>query len=102
MHAFRCKTCGCIHPAEHAGECDCPHACSVCGAGVSFNAKGVKSLQPDNWEILADATAERLAELGLEASQVARHTGKAFKENPGAQHVYRTASDGIGSQDTAG
>jgi len=46
----------------------------VCGAGVAFNPKtGLKQVVPDNWEILADATPERLAELGI--TEVAKHEG---------------------------
>jgi len=35
--AFRCRACGRLHEAEHAGENEVPHACSVCGAGVVLN-----------------------------------------------------------------
>ena len=73
MYAFRCKACGHFEPAGAAGECHCPHACSVCGAGVSFNPKtGSKIFDHDNWEILADCDQLRLAELGLDG-QVERH-----------------------------
>lgn len=34
--AFRCKKCGHLCPAEHAGENVLPHSCPVCKAGVSF------------------------------------------------------------------
>lgn len=35
-YAFRCKTCGRLHAAEHAGENEIPHACCVCGSGVQY------------------------------------------------------------------
>ena len=66
MYAFRCKNCGHLHAAEHAGTSAHPHACVACGAGVVFDAKGNKTFQPDNWEILTSASPERLAELGIE------------------------------------
>jgi hypothetical protein len=73
MHAFRCKNCGHFAPAEHAGECEHPHACSACGAGISYDPKtGVKIFDTNNWEILCEATPERLKELGLDG-EVERH-----------------------------
>jgi hypothetical protein len=101
MSAFRCKTCGHLHAAGHAGENDIPHACAVCGAGVSFTPRGTKTFQPDNWEVLADATPERLAELGLVPEQVARHAGKGGKPNPKPKHVRAEAADGSGVKDKA-
>lgn len=71
MFAFRCKTCGHFESAGQAGECLVPHACSVCSNGVIFTPQGIKIHKADNWEILADATPERLKELGLE--EVERH-----------------------------
>lgn len=37
--AFRCKACGHLEAAEHAGEHDLPHACSVCGSGVCLSPR---------------------------------------------------------------
>jgi hypothetical protein len=96
--AFRCRACGRLHTSDHAAEGETPHACSVCGAGVVFRhaelaAKltepgadvpalaaeiarcdpATKRLDPGNWEVLADAPPERLAELGLASEQVAAH-----------------------------
>lgn len=34
QYAFRCKQCGRLHEAEHAGDNELPHACQVCGEGV--------------------------------------------------------------------
>lgn len=34
--AFRCVNCGHLVPPEHAGENERPHACPVCGRGVTF------------------------------------------------------------------
>ena len=72
MHAFRCKNCGRLHAAECAGVNLLPTACEVCGAGVVFAPNGTRTNKPDNWELLADATPERLAELGISADQVAK------------------------------
>lgn len=107
--AFRCKTCGHLESAEHAGENDVPHACSQCGAGVLHNPRlvelsqelaspettkerrnaialeiprvatsgaGEKRVDPDNWEVLADATKKRLKELGIADTGVTKHTAK--------------------------
>jgi hypothetical protein len=96
--AFRCKNCGRLETSDHAAEGEFPHACRVCGAGVVFRHAelaamltepgadvpalaaeiarcdpATKRLVPENWEVLADAPPERLAELGLTPEQVAAH-----------------------------
>jgi hypothetical protein len=96
--AFRCKNCGRLETSDHAAELDLPAACRACGAGVVFRhaelaakltepgadvpalaaeiAKcdpATKRLVPENWEVLADAPPERLAELGLTPEHVAAH-----------------------------
>jgi hypothetical protein len=82
-HAFRCRTCGHLHPAEYAGESSIPHSCRVCSAGAVFDPKtGRRTPQPDNWEVLADADPARLEELGLtpedvEAHEPSRERGRA-------------------------
>jgi len=40
--AFRCKSCGHLEAAEHAGDHAVPHACSVCGAGVCLSPRTKK------------------------------------------------------------
>ena len=72
MFAFRCKSCGRLHTAECAGVNLLPIACEVCGYGVMYDLRGNRTNKPDNWELLADATPERLAELGISADQVAK------------------------------
>lgn len=101
-HAFRCKTCGHLEYAAQAGESEVPHACRVCGGGVTWTPQGIKTRQPENFEVLADASPERLAELGLTALQVERHvplTASARGEQP--RNVSVAASDGTGAQDRA-
>jgi len=78
---FRCKTCGHLHNSACAGIRTTPTACIVCGAGVTFTPSGTKTYQSDNWEILADATPERLTELGLTAADVDRHTPRTSQED---------------------
>ena len=74
MKAFRCRNCGRLEEAEHAGENLHPHACSVCGCGVSFDSRtGIKNFDASNWEVLADASPSRLTELGLTVEDVIRH-----------------------------
>jgi hypothetical protein len=54
----------------------------------------------ENWEVLADATPERLVELGLTAAEVERHTpGKAPSPTRTGQHFERTAEELPGSTD---
>lgn len=81
MYAFRCKACGQFETSGQACEEFTPHACPACGAGVSYNSKtGKKIIHPENWEVLADCSAERLAELGLDG-QVERHEPLARAQN---------------------
>lgn len=81
MYAFRCNTCGHFEAAGHAGESLHPHACVVCGGGISYNPKsGVKIFDAENWEILSDCSSERLLELGLDG-QVERHESCAKSGN---------------------
>lgn len=74
-HAFRCKSCGRIESADAAGECQHPHACSVCGAGVILNPK-TKALAGE----LADpnTTVERRVAIAAELLQLA-NTGDNTK-----------------------
>lgn len=98
LWAFRCKNCGRLETSDHAAEGEYPHACRVCGAGVVFRHAelaamltregadipalaaeiarcdpATKRLVPENWEVLADAPPERLAELGLSPDRVEAH-----------------------------
>lgn len=109
--AFRCKECGHLEDSGSAGENALPHACSVCGSGVKFNPRtGVKTADPDNWEILSDTTPEKLTEYGLKPEDVAEPSEalvamKAAKVNPAAgqeikgKKVAATASEGLGAKD---
>lgn len=100
-YSFRCRTCGRLEEGGHAGENLTPHACRVCGAGVTFNRAGIKSAVPENWECLADATEERLAELGLTLDDVEPHTPWPRGVNRDPQHIHVTVSDGAGTEDGA-
>lgn len=104
--AFRCKSCGRLHTCDDASEAAHPHACRVCGCGISFDPKtGAKKIDSSNWEVLADATPERLAELGLSAEHVEKHTpwkGKRVPAGTEGQHVRIEAADGAGTSDRAG
>jgi hypothetical protein len=61
---FKCKNCGHVESAEQAGECSHPHACSACGAGITYNPKtGAKVLDASNWEVLSGALPNGLKEL---------------------------------------
>ncbi len=127
--SFRCKTCGHLEPATHAGDQTVPHACSVCGCGVRFGGDHaafaaalraaktdaeikslcdahsrqgtIKTLVPDNWEVLADAKPERLKELGLTAAEVERHVPANLSEPTLGRHIAANAVDGTGVKDKA-
>jgi hypothetical protein len=99
--AFRCKNCGHLHSAEYAGECELPHACAVCDAGVTWTSRGIKSFDPSVWEVLADAKPERLKELGLTAKDVCKHVGKSIPANDGRSTSVK-ANEGTQVADKAG
>src|SRR6185437_12396832 len=63
--------------------------CPVCGGGVTFSPQGVKTIHPESWEVLADATPERLAELGLTPAEVERHepTPKEHNVRAGLEQI---------------
>lgn len=58
--SFRCRLCSHLQGPESAGVRPTPSACAVCGKS--------------DWEVLADAAPDRLAELGLTAADVCAHT----------------------------
>lgn len=100
MHAFRCKNCGRLHTSDDAAEASHPHACQVCGAGVSFDPRtGAKKVEESNWERLAAATPERLEELGLTAERVEAHTPWPKGESRTPRQVEAGAADGPGTGD---
>ncbi len=102
LKAFRCKNCGYLEDSDNAAEAPHPHACRVCGEGVSFHPKtGLKTINPDNWEVLADATPERLTELGLTPEQVERHTPRKAGTPYQPKHTSVSATDGINTADRA-
>lgn len=101
--AFRCCNCGHLEPVGHAGECAVPVSCSVCSAGTTFTPRGQRIDDASNWEMLADATPERLTELGLTADDVERHEPKGSStvtDEP--KHYEVTAADGAATTDKAG
>lgn len=120
--AFRCKKCGHLEAAEHAGDMAVPLSCSCCGAGVVFRvrelaeemkAPGVtaerlqelaaliakcapseKRFDPDNWEVLADAASERLAELGLKHCDICSHDHEQHKNDSKKLAAVRSENQG--------
>lgn len=74
---FKCKACGHVESAEQAGECSHPHACSACGAGVSYDSKtGKKILVPENWEVLDGVLPYGLKEIS--GKQISVSTGNVL------------------------
>ena len=102
--AFRCKNCGRLHTSDSASEALHPHACEVCGCGVSFHPRtGVKTIDPDNWEHLHEATHERLAELGITHEHVETHTpwkSDRTEKEAFPKHIQVNTEDGPGTKDT--
>jgi hypothetical protein len=100
--AFRCRTCGRLEAAGHAGDNQVPHACRVCCAGVSFCPRtGTRKLHLDNWEVLADCSTDRLTELEISPEQVERHTpsnAHGFTNRPSVS-IMVSVSDGISTSD---
>ena len=98
--AFRCKNCGHLHSGEYAGDNAIPHACVACGAGVKFNNKGAKELDPGNWEVLANATQSRLKELGLTTKDIEKYVPKSVAPNPNPpKQASASIGDGPGTKD---
>ena len=99
LAAFRCRACGHLEHRGHAGQCAVPHACRVCGEGVKWN-RGIATTAPDNWEILADLTAEQLAVYGLTPTDVEKHTGNVVPAGTLlAPAQKREMQDGVGVKD---
>lgn len=127
-YAFRCKNCGRLEGSAAAGECEHPHACRVCGAGVvmtmnhpntlmaladqhgahvEFKSMPVgagihKVIDHTPWEILAECDAERLAEIGLGYDDVEEHVPAASTSDASPRLVDRTAYEGTKMKDKAG
>ncbi len=112
-YSFRCKACGFLESGDHAAEGHHPAACRVCGDGVRFcPRRGTKSLLPENWEKLWEATDERLAELGLCREQIEPHEAwpASVQDQLGEmgliarqpRRVEVTAGDGVSSVDRVG
>jgi predicted RNA-binding Zn-ribbon protein involved in translation (DUF1610 family) len=94
-YCFRCKACGHLIAGAHAGEQTVPFACPVCGGGVKWGAKGQKTFEPENWEVLADAKPERLKELNLKSEEVEKWTPiqKPTEPKTTSKHIEATAVD---------
>jgi hypothetical protein len=74
----------------------------VCCAGVTFDAKGGKTLNHDNWEVLADASPTRLTELGLSAGEVEKHVpAVSFARRGQPQNLERSATENMAAKDKA-
>jgi hypothetical protein len=101
-YAFRCKNCGRLETSDQAAECSHPHACRVCGDGIRYDSRTGKKtpMLGDNWEVLADASPGRLAEIGLSPDQVEKHKHWP-KKSPGRepQQLSLTANESTASAD---
>lgn len=100
-YSFRCKNCGHLENSANTAESAVPHACRVCGCGVSFCSKsGVKSFHPENWQDLSSMNSEELAAFGLTVEDVEKHFPKlASVLNREPKQVFVTATETIGSVD---
>lgn len=109
--AFRCRNCGHLEDAGHAGDNELPHACSVCGAGVIHKprlqqlsaelgdpncsperrvaiAKELSSLGderkqliPSNWEVLVEHSGTGVPILGTTVDRTLTDTPKTTDSN---------------------
>ena len=51
-----------------------PHSCAVCGHGVSFHPiTGIRTINRDNWDILAELRPAELGKFGLTKADVVVH-----------------------------
>lgn len=88
--AFRCKTCGHLEGPEAAGENHVPHACSVCGSGITLN--------PTTSQLATELcdpsiTTERRLQIASQLQQIAR-TGENQKHaNPDNWEVLHDCDD---------
>ncbi len=104
-YAFRCKNCGCLETAAQAGESSHPHACRVCGKGVTHTVDPrsgaiTKTFQPENWEALCECTPEQLEQIGISADQVDKHEPWAAASAIRAgKTIERTAGDTLQTRD---
>ena len=98
--AFRCKACGRLHTSDDAAEAAHPYCCRVCSAGVTFSPAGVKTISSENWEVLADAFAERLCEMGLSHEDICRHQPWEKGSGKAVGMVNVSAADAPGTKDS--
>ncbi len=56
--AFRCRNCGYLESAEHAGESAVPHSCRVCHRGVVFARNVEEAVQHEHCKPHLDALAK--------------------------------------------
>lgn len=108
-YAFKCRWCGNLEDAGNAGSLDRPAACRICGHGVAFDpVTGIKSLDPDNWIVLADLKGDELQDVlsfhGIKPRHIERHTptGDTAPEGREPRHVRRDAVEGAAAIDNAG
>jgi DNA-directed RNA polymerase subunit RPC12/RpoP len=106
--AFRCKNCGRLVSSADAGERDTPIACPSCGYGVRFDPRsGVKTYEPENWEVLKDLPAKDRKALaddhGVdEAELIEEHVpAPAMEHDREPMDITREVSESMTSEDNA-
>lgn len=104
--AFRCVNCGHLEEAGQAGELPFPAACRYCSHGVHFDPlTGVKELEPENWEILAELPATHLKKIKdkhrLADHEIVRHIPHSPGEHRPPRHVQTTSEDVFVTEDKA-
>lgn len=107
-YAFKCRFCGNLEDAGNAGSLDRPAACRICGHGVAFDpVTGIKSLDPDNWIVLADLKGDELQDVlsfhGIKPRHIERHTPSSDTAPAGREprHVRRDAVDDMTGADNS-
>lgn len=86
VFAFRCRNCGQLEEAGHAGEHWHPHACRVCGAGVAFGTSPEECFAHAGVQAHEGAKAHAA---GDDRLREYRHGGRLIKVPFGPVTVYK-------------
>jgi hypothetical protein len=113
-HPTACRVCGSgitllptvVALAAELAKPDCtPERRKAIAAELLLASRqpGARTIHPENWEILADATPERLAELGLKPEHAVRHAAWPKGAAPGREpgHFVANANESVTNTNVA-
>lgn len=99
-YAFRCRHCGHLETSIQAAESLHPNACAVCGHGVCFHpTTGVRTINKENWDILAELRPAELGKFGLKPSDVEVHIQWKSTKRGESKNISVTSADSFGNKD---